>query len=132
MGKIRKVKMLLSVLLFTFCVMSVASVNSHTKESITVNNTSLENDFYYNPPRVVVKVGQRVPASAVIPLGYGNLTFEDNPYCRITVSGSNIMIEGVQSTGNGDTTVIGTVTQVPIYARNYFSLTASLIVKVYN
>ena len=43
MGKIRKVKMLLSVLLFTFCVMGVASVNSHTNESITVNNTSYNN-----------------------------------------------------------------------------------------
>ena len=113
------------------CVVGVASVNSSANESIKVENTSLNNDFYFNPTRVVVKVGREIPATAIIPLGYGNLTFENNPYCKITVSGNDILVEGIQSTGNGDTTVRGTVTQVPIQARNDLPLTASLVVKVY-
>ena len=113
------------------CVVGVASVNSSANESIKVENTSLNNDFYFNPTRVVVQVGREKPARAIIPLGYGNLTFENNPYCKITVSGNDILVKGIQSTGNGDTTVRGTVTQVPILARNDLPLTASLVVKVY-
>ena len=131
MKKIGKMKVLLSVLLVMLCVAGVASVNSPVNESVNVENASFEEDFHYRDTRVVVKVGQTVRTSAIIPLGYGNLTFEDNPYCKITVSGNDIDVEGLQSTGNGETIVIGTVTQVPIYARNYFSLTASLVVKVH-
>ena len=127
MKKIGKMKVLLSVLLVMLCVVGVASVN----DSVNVENTSFGDSFHYEPTFVEVKVGQTAHTSAVIPLGYGNLTFEDNPYCEITVSGNDIAVKGLQPTGNGDTTVIGTVTQVPIYARNYFSLTASLVVKVH-
>ena len=86
----------------------------------------------FTPHQIDVRVGQTLNCCAVatIPLGYGNLYFEENEYCDIIVSGTDITITGLKSTNGSDEAIKGTVTQNPMYAKNSFSISSYLLVNV--
>ena len=121
------------MLLLLLCAVSVASVRNFTQGTIEKNRSlDTRSALQFTPRQIDVRVGQTLHccAVAIIPLGYDNLYFEENEYCDIIVSGTDITITGRKSTNGSDVAIKGTVTQRPIYAKNSFSISSYLLVNV--
>lgn len=111
------------------CIVSVASVkNFVTKVIGTENTASVRSALQFTP--MVVKVGKTESQIVEIPVGYGNLSFEESEFCEVTVFENVIYVKGLKSTNGSDCAVKGTVYPVPLIARDAVSISSYLLVEV--
>lgn len=127
----RKKKVLVCTLLLMLCIASIANIGNSVKGvSSTEISAEINSVLSFSPIKLVVQVGETKDAVATIPMGYGNLYFEESEYCDIVVSGTSIKVTGSKSTEGSDCAVKGTVTPVEISARNPVTISSYLLVEV--